>query len=102
MAEDSQTEVRTVSLYAEDWLEVDTLARASGAGRSGAMRRIIREWREMHDPMVTRKASRLRQLAESYAVKQLTQEEFAREAMLLGLNGEASRPAGLAQADEGA
>ena len=52
MAENDQkkVEVRTVSLYSEDWLEVDVLARASGSGASAALRRIIREWCKLREP----------------------------------------------------
>jgi hypothetical protein len=46
--------VRTVSMYLEDWAEVETLARLKGLNRSSALRVIIREWREMQEPRLAR------------------------------------------------
>lgn len=88
MAENSnqeQVEVRTVSLYPEDWLEVDTLARVSGTGVSAAMRRIIREWRELREP----RASRMDELVAGYTRGHLTHEEFLAATRLEALRAEA-------------
>jgi len=76
-------EVRTVSLYPEDWLEVETLARVSGAGISAALRRIIREWRELREP----KVSRMDELVTGYSKGLLTHQEFL-EAAALEMTGD--------------
>lgn len=82
MAESNeQVEVRTVSLYPEDWLEVDTLAKVSGAGVSAAMRRIIREWRELREPKAAGDR-RMANLVEGYSRGLLTNNEFLEAARL--------------------
>ena len=45
-----KVERRSVSLYPEDWQEVDTLAKVSRMSGSAAMRRIIDEWRKLREP----------------------------------------------------
>jgi hypothetical protein len=48
--EAERVEVRGVSMYQEDWMEVKVLARTRGISISGALRQIVREWRDLHEP----------------------------------------------------
>ncbi len=48
--ETERVEVRGVSMYPEDWTEVIVLARTRRISVSGALRQIIREWRDLHEP----------------------------------------------------
>ena len=43
-------ERRSIWMYAEDWAEVDVLARVKGLNTSSALRVIIREWRDTGGP----------------------------------------------------
>jgi hypothetical protein len=45
-----KVEVRAVSMYPEDWTEVEVLARTQRLSISGALRRIVQEWRDLHEP----------------------------------------------------
>lgn len=76
-------ERRSVSLYPEDWAEVDTMARVRGSGVSGALRMIIREWRDMRDPERAARETRLRALGAAYFTQQITAEELAGEVVRL-------------------
>jgi hypothetical protein len=45
-----KVEVRAVSMYPEDWAEVEVLARTQRLSISGALRKIVQEWRDLREP----------------------------------------------------
>lgn len=74
MPDGDSVERRSVSLYPQDWAEVDTLARTAGGSTSGALRRIIREWSNLRDPVIH--TDELIEIAKAYVSGEITPEEF--------------------------